>query len=96
MCSLALTIQYLVRFFFYLLFNSCFLRLSEGQASAIELFDSSGLPVLTAGECSQASNVLCSIYRHAVLVTDSEGGKSPLVAIDRRRRFDYTDNYCSV
>ncbi|KAH9286415.1 hypothetical protein ECG_00984 [Echinococcus granulosus] len=59
------------------------LSLAQERDAALQCFDATGLPLLTVGKCPlQASNVLSSIYRHALLVTDSEGEKPPLPGLD--------------
>ncbi|KAL5969636.1 hypothetical protein TSMEX_002632 [Taenia solium] len=64
------------------------LSLAQGRDTALQCFDTAGLPLLTVGKCSlQASHVLPSIYRHALLVTDSEGENPPVVILEREREF---------
>uniref|UniRef100_A0A915EZ69 Late endosomal/lysosomal adaptor and MAPK and MTOR activator 5 n=1 Tax=Echinococcus canadensis TaxID=519352 RepID=A0A915EZ69_9CEST len=68
--------------------------LAQERDAALQCFDATGLPLLTVGKCPlQASNVLSSIYRHALLVTDSEGEKPPLVIFEREKRFAVS-SYC--
>ncbi|VDN98888.1 unnamed protein product [Rodentolepis nana] len=60
--------------------------LAQGKSTAIQCFDSTGLPLVTVGKCSvEASKVLSSIYRHAQLVTDAEGERPPVVVLEREK-----------
>lgn len=61
--------------------------LAKGRDAAIQCFDSTGLPLLTVGECpADASKVLSAIYRHAQLLTDAEGERPPVVVLERDKR----------
>uniref|UniRef100_A0A5K3F6H9 Late endosomal/lysosomal adaptor and MAPK and MTOR activator 5 n=1 Tax=Mesocestoides corti TaxID=53468 RepID=A0A5K3F6H9_MESCO len=61
--------------------------LPQVKDTAIQCFDTTGLPLLSVGKsCSHGSNLLPAIHRHALLLTDSRGETSPVVVVEREKR----------
>lgn len=61
--------------------------LVKSNATAIQCFDISGLPLMTVGHCDKkASNVLCSVYRHVCMAVEPYGECDPVVVIERENR----------